>query len=396
MALDWIGILNRIATGEDARTEFRRDLGAWSEIGKTLCAFANGTGGLLIVGVEDSGRIAGVGEDPDKVQEWLTSYLRTGCSNPISALCGRHADAEDAWVHWVEVSSQGRRVEPFSHDGRYWIRRGRKTVMSSGSELRTLFSTFGFALAEDQTVVSAQAADIDLDAFRSFMKAQGMQIDAESEVSIDDDLRNAWVCADLDGVLRPTLYGLMVFGRSPHSHRHTGSMFIQCAAYDGTDRSCDVLSVGEAKGRLDEQVERAVDWFNSLGRREVYGALRRVDVPRVPIEVLREALVNAVIHRDYAIIGSHVQLEVFSDRIDITSPGALPNHMTVEQARSSGAPRSRNEMMASALVVRRLMERRGRGWPLMRRLMREYAGTEPELHNHPDGGYVCVTIRFGP
>ena len=70
-------------------------------------------------------------------------------------------------------------------------------------------------------------------------------------------------------------------------------------------------------------------------------------------------------------------LEVFDDRVVVTSPGALPNHMTVEQAKSGGAPRSRNEMMANAMVVAGLMERSGRGWPTMRHAMRAFNDTDP-------------------
>ena len=204
------------------------------------------------------------------------------------------------------------------------------------------------------------------------------------------------MCDRLDGTLRPTLYGLMVFGRDPQRYPHTTSLFIQCTAYAGADRAAGVLSVGEGKGRLDEQVTRSMGWFRSLGRREAYPGLRRTDIPLVPEAALREALVNAVIHRDYALTGSQVLLEVFDDRIDVTSPGALPNHLTVEQARSGGAPRSRNEMMANALVVRQLMERRGRGWLLMRQAMRQFNGTEPGLVNDQAGRTVRVTFRLVP
>ncbi len=131
---------------------------------------------------------------------------------------------------------------------------------------------------------------------------------------------------------------------------------------------------------------RAMGWFRSLGHGERYRGIYREDLPLMPENVLREALVNAVIHRDYAQTGTSVLLEVFSDRIDVTSPGTLPNHMTVAQATGGGAPRSRNEMMANAMVVRRLMERRGRGWLLMRRGMRDFNETEPELINEVEGG----------
>ena len=135
-------------------------------------------------------------------------------------------------------------------------------------------------------------------------------------------------------------------------------------------------------------------WIRSLQRREVYRGLFRQDVSLVPEAVLREALVNAVIHRDYALTGSQVLLEVFNDRIVVTSPGTLPNHMTVEQARSGGTPRSRNEMMANAMVVRQLMERRGRGWLLMRHHMQEFNGTEPELVSDENGRFTRVTCHL--
>lgn len=107
-------------------------------------------------------------------------------------------------------------------------------------------------------------------------------------------------------------------------------------------------------------------------------------------------MVNAVIHRDYAVTGSQVLLEVFDDRIVLTSPGALPNHMTVEQARMGGAPRSRNEMMANAMVVWGRMERRGRGWLMMRHAMRNFNGTEPALVNDERNRFVRVTFRLEP
>ena len=83
-------------------------------------------------------------------------------------------------------------------------------------------------------------------------------------------------------------------------------------------------------------------------------------------------------------------LEAFKDRVDITSPGALPNHMRVDSVRAGSLPRSRNESMAHAMVVAGLMERRGRGWPLMRRSMLEFNGTEPELVNDENGQFVRV------
>ena len=243
------------------------------------------------------------------------------------------------------------------------------------------------------TIPSATANEIDMEAFDSFMRAQGAQPEGGTQPGTDEDLRDASVCAECDGILRPTLYGLMVFGRGPQRYRRALSLFVHCVRYAGLDRGVRAISVGEAKGRLEDQVDRAMGWFRSLGRREEYHGILREDIPLMPEAVLREALVNAVVHRDYAQHGSQILLEVFSDRIEVTSPGALPNYMTVAQAIGGGAPRPRNEMMADAMVVRRLMGRRGRGWPLMRRGMREFNGTEPELINEVEDRYARVRFQ---
>ena len=394
--MEWPDVARRIAAGEDARTEFKRGSGDLRSVGKTLCAFANGDGGLIVIGVDDAARtVVGVEADPETVQERLTSLLHTGCGKPVSAHCGRHHSVS-GWVHWIDVHRHQRGYEPFAYDGRFWVRRGRATVAPSPSELQGLMNAFGFVLTEQQVVSSATVDDLDFGAVRTFMQAQGMDTDQTPQPAHEDDLRNASIAEELDGVLRPTLYGLMVFGRDPQAFPQTLSLFVQCAAYAGADQAAAVLSAGEGKGRLEDQVNRAMGWFRSLGRREVYQGLYRRDVPPLPEAALREALVNAVIHRDYVVTGSQVLLEVFDDRIVVTSPGALPNHMTVDQARMGGAPRSRNEMMANAMVVWGLMERRGRGWLTMRHAMRHFNGTEPTLTNDERNRFVRVTFRLEP
>jgi len=142
-------------------------------------------------------------------------------------------------------------------------------------------------------------------------------------------------------------------------------------------------------------VRRAVGWFAGLGRFERYGNLLREDRDLLPSRAIREALVNAVAHRDYAIVGSNILLEVFSDHVDVTSPGSLPNHMGVEQVMRGALPRARNQQLTHFLLVARLMERRGRGWPLMRGLMRDFNGTEPELLSDPDSRVVRVRFWLG-
>ena len=221
---------------------------------------------------------------------------------------------------------------------------------------------------EFKVIPAAGADDIDPDVVHSFLRAQGLDMKQWSQQEFTDDLRNLDVLDEVDGALHATLFGLMAFGKEPQAYPQTR--------------------------RLDEQVRRTMGWTRSLGRREVYGDIVRKDVPLLPTRALREAIVNAVIHRDYTITGSKIMVDVFCDRIEVTSPGALPNRMTVDKVRRGGRPRSRNESVAHYAVVAGMMEQRGRGWLVMRHAMQEFNETEPEIEHDADSRWVCVTLRL--
>ena len=113
----------------------------------------------------------------------------------------------------------------------------------------------------------------------------------------------------------------------------------------------------------------------------------------MPRLAIGEALVYAVTHRGYAVTGSKVLFEVFETRVDVTSPGTLPNRMRVENVMAGANPRSRNESMAHLMEALGYMEQRGRGWPVMREEMRAFNGSEPALVEDRSDQYVRVTFR---
>ena len=391
--MDWLEVLSRIEAGESGAVEFKRGLDNLSAAGKAICAFANTQGGAVIFGVSNDGRISGVREGPEAVRERLTSFLQNGCSQPVTARMGRHLSA-DGWVHWLEVPRQ-RSFEPMRCAGRVWVRRGSSSVEPSPTELSELYNTFGYILTEERAIQDATASHIDLDAFDGYLRRLGFDTAEEPQPASESDLRNRGILVDLGGELRANLYGVLAFGKQPQRYPQTRNFRVECVAYAGEDRASEVLQVASGSGRLDEQVERAVGWFLGLGRFEDYRHLARADRHLVPRPAIREAVVNAVIHRDYAIMGSMSFLEVFSNRVDVTSPGTLPNHMTAEQVRAGANPRSRNDSMGHFMSAMGYMEKRGRGWLIMRREMRAFNGTEPELANDRENGFVRVTFGLG-
>ncbi|MBM4370792.1 MAG: putative DNA binding domain-containing protein [Deltaproteobacteria bacterium] len=388
--MDWPGVLDRIAGGEDEHTEFKRGPGDLRPVGRAIAALANTGGGVVILGVDDHGAILGVREDPESLSERVTAYLQSGLSAPVQARLGRH-EGPDGWVHWVEVPRQ-RGYEPLRHEGRVLVRRGRANVEPSPAELQDLYNVFGYILTEERAIEAAGVGAIDVQCFRDYLERLGLDLVSDPQPGFEQDLRARGVVAVIGGELRATLYGVLAFGREPQSFPQTRNLWVACAAYAGTDRADPVLQVAEGKGRIDEQVERAVGWLKGLGHLERYEGLDRIDIPLLPEAALREALVNAVAHRDYAITGSRILLEVFSDRVVLTSPGTLPNGITVESVMRGGNPRSRNESIANYLLAIRKMEQRGRGWPVMCRAMRDHNGTVPEIHEDRDARFVRVTL----
>ena len=258
-----------------------------------------------------------------------------------------------------------------------------------------MFNRFGFVLTEEQAIQGAPPSHIDYDAFLAYLDKLDFDTRTEPQPSSEEDLRNRGVLVELGGELKASLYGVLAFGKHPQRYAQTRSFCIECVAYAGKDRASEVLQAATAKGRLGEQVDRSVGWFLGLGRIESYEKLVREDRYLLPRDAIREALVNAVIHRDYAIIGSTVLLEVFSDRVDITSPGSLPNHLTVEQVKAGAHPRTRNDSMGHYMAGMGYMEKRGRGWLIMQREMREFNGTEPALIQNLESSFVRVTFQPG-
>lgn len=387
--MDWIAVLERIEGGEREETEFKRDLD-FKKIKKTIAAFANTTGGVVILGVSDDGMITGLQGDSESIQEKLTSFLQTGLSAPVQAALGRQ-HSPDGWVHWIKVPRQ-RGYEPMRYSGQVYVRRARSSVEPSPAELADLYNGFGYIVTEERAIEGTNTDHVDMASFKNYLARLGLELDAEPRIELADDLRARGVVTDFNDNLVLTVYGALSFGRTPQAFPQTQNFFVQCTSYQGADRAAPVLEVIDAKGRLDEQVDRVMTWAASQPRRELYSGADRHDIPRIPVAAMREAVVNAVAHRDYAIINSKVLIDLFSDRIEITSPGRFTNGLTPASVTRGGNPRARNQSITNYLLTMGKMEQRGRGWPIIAKAMRDHNDTEPVLEEDRDARWVRVTL----
>lgn len=254
---------------------------------------------------------------------------------------------------------------------------------------------FGSVLVEAQTVHHAKPDDLDEEFSRRHLRRQGFGLRRVRQADIVSEYRDFGVVADREDGPAPTLFGMLAFGREPQRFPRTYSFLVRNTAYKGTGRGSDVLLAGEGKGRLDEQVDRTLHWARSFGWREIPGAPFRTDLPVLPLDALREAVVNAVIHRNYA-IRSPILVDVFPDRVEITNPGTLAPGLTPAMLRHGGITRTRNERIAHCAASVRLMEQRGMGWPTIEDAMQDFNGTAPHLEEDRETESVRVTLDLRP
>ncbi len=190
---------------------------------------------------------------------------------------------------------------------------------------------------------------------------------------------------------RPTHAAVLLFGR--HPQRFLISSELKCAHFHGVEVEKPIPSYQVYKGTVFELVDQALDFVMSKIDRWIGTRAESAQAPtiyEIPREVIGEAIVNAVAHRDYTSSGS-VQVMLFSDRLEVWNPGALPPALTLEQLRHPHASFPANPLLAEPLYLTKYIERMGTGTGDMIRRCRE-AGL-PEAEFRLDGGCFVLTIR---
>ena len=394
-----------IADGENAKIEFKRDDRNLrpEHLAREIAAFANMNGGMIMLGVEDDGTVSGVTRR--NLQAWL-----------LDTVIGRFIDPQivpdyDEFVlngkpiAIVTVPAGSARPYAVRLQERtdYYIRLG-DTVQRAGREqMARLFQSGGLVSVEKMPVQGSSLADLDMRRLEDyFLNVLGEVAVADwqrtllnRELLIGDEWR-AEVC-------NCSYAGIVLFAREPR--RRMPQAGIRLLVFPGTDMDYDanldeVLDlpfVGLKERRQREFVEqslpsRVLSYLQPHISKERLEGMQRRRHWDYPTEVIRELLVNAFAHRDWT-RQTDVQLTVFADRLEVHSPGSLPNGVTVAKAKE-GLRVPRNPNIVNVLRDYDFMEHRGMG---IRRkvipLTRAHNGTEPEFDATDD--YFKVTLRKG-
>lgn len=381
-------LLEIIANDESSDVEFKRDDLQPQELAKELVAFANLDGGSVLLGVERDGTVSGIVRT--NLEEWVMSVCRDKIRPPIIPFFEIvKGVADDKDVAIVRVT-QGYDVHALWHNNmnRYLVRVGSQSREAGQEELARLFQKRGSLRAELKPVSGSNIGNLDLRRLRNYF-----EVIREQVVPANSNGREWRSLLDNTEIMTDeaaTVVGMLLFGITPNRFLpHAG---IDAVAYPGTEQDYTAIQRSNLRGPItpllsDEGmiiesglVEQALDFIRrNTSRESILDKGRLKEQTTYPDEALREGIVNALIHRDYLLTSTNIQLAIYSDRLEIVSPGRLPNGITPSRMRA-GTRAARNQVLKDVMRDYRYLEHMGMGVP--RKIvkgMQQHNGTDPEL-----------------
>ncbi len=409
-------LMEKIRLGEDSFLELKevRISGARvtapdrDDLADVLAAFANTRGGVCVLGVHDKTReVLGIPlRNLDRVETFVRGICNDSIEPPLPVVVERltlpTAAGEEAPVIRIDV------------DRSLFVHRGPRGYFHRiGSSTRKMSTGYLFRLGQqrsqarlirfdEQTVPRAMLEDLDDSLWQRFRTERSAKDPREVFLN-----KLGMAAEDDEGVWRPTVAGVLLASEDPRTW--VTNAFIQAVAYWGksvTDKGPGgiyQLDAADVSGPIDRQVAEACRFVARNMRTQARKQIGRTDIPQYDMTAAFEALVNAVAHRDYSIYGSKIRLRMYADRLELFSPGALANTITVESLPLRQA--ARNETVTSLLAKCRipdnlpgvmtkrttLMDRRGEGVPIILDNSQELSGKQPE-YLLIDGEELKLTI----
>jgi ATP-dependent DNA helicase RecG len=314
-----------LKTGRGQLLEFMPQPDAQA-LAETLAAFANADGGTILVGIGTAGTLFD-GVEPDHL-EALLLRAQTMCLPPMQSSWQPY-ETEHGTVVAISVPRS-----PELHsllDGRVLLRSGAKNRPLSGEEIRHLASAKGSGDYEQETPAGAAAEHLDPAMLREYAEKRRLRSPRGENLSGTDLLLDAGA---VDSAGTPTVAGLLLFSRNPQ--RLLPQSAAVCVHFVGKEPRSTTGAPGymrreEIGGPLNQVIEGLwnIIW-EEMRHESLVSGLEREEIPEYPPAAVREAIVNAVAHRDYRLTGRRIEVRMFDDRIEIISPGGLPGHITLE------------------------------------------------------------------
>lgn len=351
---------------------------------KSVSAFANGIGGALIFGVSDDGSLVGL-LDARGISEKISEIIKTKMDPIPQVVMENHTEDQKDFIILKVLPGQ---ETPYYYvaDGNHvaYVRIGNESVPADAAALKRLVLR-GANMTYDSVVSSFMLQDFSFTKLRSvFRMRTGAELTASDFISFE--------LADESGKL--TNAGALLADESPMRHSR-----LFCTRWYGLDKASGVMEALDDKeysGSLVSLLQNGIEFVkNNTKKRWKKTGTGRVEMPEYPEQAVHEALVNALIHRDYMEIGSEVHIDIFDDRMEIYSPGGMFDGSIVQNLDTDHvASKRRNPVIADIFSRMHFMERRGSGFRKIkadyRRAVNYRDEIEPLFRSTPTSFFVTL------
>jgi len=373
--MDLQALYRRIEQGENLHTEFKAGPVHADDLAAALVAFANTDGGQLLLGVTNEGQVQGV-ENPDAVMQRLDQVAYQNCEPPLT-IVQESVRTDDGKTIVVVNVPQGDQRPYRTNRGDYFIRTTSGRRRASRQELLRLFQAAASLYYDEMLVPRASLEDVDRYAFEHFLRQAYQRPLEDFQIGYEALLLNLGLALQQAQAIRPTVAGLLFFGRDPQ--RFLPAAHVVAARISGSDLADPHSDVKRIEGRLPDMLESAARFlYIHLPIAHQIQGFEPEMRPELPQEALREFLVNALAHRDYT-IAAPVRVFVFDDRVQVRTPGGLPNTVTFEAIRFGAVHVVRNPTIYTLCSRYGLVTGVGSGVYRAIQQIRAVTGQEPDL-----------------
>jgi len=343
--MDHRGLLATIAPGEDSTRQFKADVHNAESLASEMAAFANSEGGAVYIGVADDGTVPGLARgDVSRVNQLISNAASQLVRSPLAV----HTESirlPDGRVAVVVTVPRGMDKPYFDKNGVIWLKCGAdKRRINSKEELRRLFQ-FSDQFHADELPTKAGIDKLDKLRFRDFLREVYQQQFPRSKAELLRLLQNMDL-ATRDGKLN--LAGVLLFAERPEWIKP--QFIVKAVRYPGNDiHATTYTDTEDFAGPMRKVFDGALAFITrNLHKVQAGRGVNSPGTPEIPTSVLEELLVNALIHRDY-LVSATIRIFIFDNRIEIISPGHLPNNLTVERIKA-GISNIRNPILVSHIA----------------------------------------------
>jgi len=353
-------LLEIIARDEDSKHQFKANISNEISLAQEMIAFSNTLGGLLIIGASDDGSISGLTrDDMGRLNNLVSNTTSQQIKPPINPIT-ENISLDDGLVMVVYIL-KGISKPYMDKNGVIWVKSGAdKRKATSREEIQRMYQSAGLLHGDEIPVSTMTVSDIDTTIFSSFYEKQYEETFDEQDLSLKQIIEN--LNLSREGVLN--IAGALLFGKNVE-HR-LPAFIVKCVTYPNADIDEDeYIDSQDISGTLKHVFDDTLGFILRNVKRVQNGqnvnSLGELEIPKI---VFEELVANALIHRDY-FISAPVRIFIFSDRIEIISPGHLPNNLTIANIKN-GNSNIRNPIIAS--FATKLLPYRGLGSGIRRAL----------------------------